>query len=110
MPVPVTWAAERLRFRLSGGVTGPGHPLKSVPIYISRRPPAPAGGGAGEIRLPFPSKGDRVPTCSPEMRHHQARRFPRSAPRGDHRSTNAPRNPGQVGLHPTAPLREEGKR
>lgn len=37
----------------------PRRPLKSVPIYISRRPPAPAGGGAGEIRLPFPSRAER---------------------------------------------------
>lgn len=34
----------------------PRRPLKSVPIYIS---PAPAGGGAGEIRLPFPSRAER---------------------------------------------------
>lgn len=96
----VTWADERLRFRLSGGgVTGPGRPLKSAPIYISRRPPAP-GGGAGETRLPFPSReerGERVLTCSPENAALPARRLPRWAPQSSHRSTNAPRNLGRAG-------------
>lgn len=41
----------------------PRRPLKSAPIYISRRPPAPAGGGVGEIRLPFPSRGQQGERC-----------------------------------------------